>query len=77
MKRSNKFIENDITEKAIVKRAPKTLDFHTQLDFLITFVEIQSDMTNHSKIFTAVIFSDAALIFIKIHIKAQSLLSVF
>lgn len=49
MKRSNKFIENDITEKTIVKRALKTLGFHTQLDFLITFVEIQSDMTNHSK----------------------------
>ena len=69
MKRSNKFIENDITEKTIIKRALKTLGFHTQIDFLITFVEIQSDMTNHSKIFTAVIFSDAAFVFIKIHIK--------
>lgn len=45
MKRSNKFIENDITEKTIVKRALKTLGFHTQLDFLITFVVILYNKT--------------------------------
>ena len=28
MKKSDKFIENDITEKIIVKRALKTLGFH-------------------------------------------------
>ena len=69
MKKLNKFVENDITKEVIVERASESFGFHTQLDFLITFVKIQSDMTNYSKIFTAVIFSDTALVFIKIYIK--------
>ena len=69
MKKSGEFVENNISQEAIVKRASETLSFKAELNRCKRFIQICSNMANNSKVFSTVINPHTAMILIKAHIK--------
>lgn len=69
MKKSGEFVENNISQEAIVKRASETLSFKAELNRCKRFIQICSNMAKNSKILSTVINPHTAMILIKAHIK--------
>jgi hypothetical protein len=69
MKKSGEFVENNISQEAIVKRASETLSFKAELNRCKRFIQVCSNMAKNSKILSTVINPHTAMILIEAHIK--------